>query len=151
MNIDLIELETLMTTMRSSGISQLTLKNGTSRLTLRGPVGRTTSGELTSSVHEDELYQSNELYFETNLVSMDEVGQVEEILSPSVGIFHHIKPVVGVNATVTEGQVVGHIKTMGLNNEVRSHVTGIVKELLVDDSMPVEYGHRLFEVEVEAT
>ena len=147
MNIDFNELDTLMSTMRTSGIKQLVLKNGTARLVLRGQASRASSTALTYAVQEEQAYDSPEHYYESD--ADDSVADLTEmIVSPAVGIFHHVKPVVGMNASITEGQLVGHIKTMGLNNEVRSPVTGIVKELLVEDSMPVEYGHPLFEIEV---
>lgn len=67
--------------------------------------------------------------------------------APMVGIFHLAKGVSHVGAAVNEGQVVGAIESMKLSNDVKSRLSGVITEVLVDDGMPVEYGQPLFKVE----
>lgn len=71
------------------------------------------------------------------------------ITAPMVGIFHVVDGIAHVGATVIEGHVVGAIESMKLTNDIRSKVSGVVKEVLVEDGMPVEYGQPLFKVEPE--
>lgn len=71
------------------------------------------------------------------------------ITAPMVGIFHVVDGVAHVGGTVIEGHVVGAIESMKLSNDIRSKVSGVVKEVLVEDGMPVEYGQPLFKVEPE--
>ena len=61
-----------------------------------------------------------------------------------VGIFHHTKPPVGFGAAITTGQLVGHIETMKLMNEVIADEEGRVVEVLAEEGSPVEYGQPLF-------
>lgn len=68
------------------------------------------------------------------------------INAPMVGIFHVVDGIARIGASVSEGQVVGAIESMKLDNEIKSKVSGIVKEVLVEDGMPVEYGQPLFKV-----
>ena len=59
------------------------------------------------------------------------------ITAPMVGIFHIVDGIEHVGATVSEGHVVGAIESMKLSNDIRSKVSGVVKEVLVEDGMPV--------------
>lgn len=68
------------------------------------------------------------------------------INAPMVGIFHVVDGVARIGATVAEGQVVGAIESMKLDNDIKSKVSGIVQEVMVEDGMPVEYGQPLFKV-----
>lgn len=68
------------------------------------------------------------------------------IKAPMVGIFH-LADEARLGAAVAEGQVVGSIESMKLQNDVKSKTPGVIKEVLVDDGMPVEYGQQLFKVE----
>ncbi len=69
--------------------------------------------------------------------------------APLVGIFHHVKPLVGPGATVTAGQVVAVIEAMNLITEVTSPVSGTVLETAIKDGMPSEYGQTLFLVRAQ--
>jgi acetyl-CoA carboxylase biotin carboxyl carrier protein len=66
-----------------------------------------------------------------------------------VGYFRHIEPPLQVGDRVAEGVIVGSINSLGLENEVSSKVSGVVKEVLAEEGMPVEYGQPLFRVEPE--
>jgi acetyl-CoA carboxylase biotin carboxyl carrier protein len=75
-----------------------------------------------------------------------------EIKSPMVGTFYSA-PEPGAKAYVTEGQritrgqMVCIIEAMKIMNEIESEFAGVVKEILVQDAHPVEYGQVLFRVD----
>ena len=68
------------------------------------------------------------------------------ISAPMVGIFHTVDGIAQVGASVIEGQVVGSIESMKLNNDIVSKVAGTIVEAMVEDGTPVEYGQQLFRV-----
>jgi acetyl-CoA carboxylase biotin carboxyl carrier protein len=75
-----------------------------------------------------------------------------EVKSPMVGTFYHApepgaKPYVGVGTRVAKGQVLCIIEAMKIMNEIESEYAGVVKEILVEDSQPVEYGQALFRID----
>ncbi|MGH7690926.1 MAG: acetyl-CoA carboxylase biotin carboxyl carrier protein, partial [Gemmatimonadaceae bacterium] len=75
-----------------------------------------------------------------------------EVKSPMVGTFYHspepgAKPYVSVGARVSKGQVLCIIEAMKIMNEIESEYAGVVKEILVEDSQPVEYGQALFRID----
>lgn len=74
------------------------------------------------------------------------------ITSPIVGTFYrapkpNAPPFVEVGDEVKIGQTLCIIEAMKLMNEVKSDYNGIVKEILVENGEPVEYGQPLFIIE----
>ncbi len=75
-----------------------------------------------------------------------------EIKSPMVGTFYTApepgaEPYVKVGSRVGSGQVVCIIEAMKIMNEIESEVAGVIREVLVENSQPVEFGQTLFRVD----
>lgn len=71
------------------------------------------------------------------------------INSPMVGTFYRkpapdAEPFVSVGETVTEGQTLCIIEAMKVMNEIKAETSGVIAEVCVDDSSPVQYGDLLF-------
>jgi acetyl-CoA carboxylase biotin carboxyl carrier protein len=82
-------------------------------------------------------------------------SQLLEIKSPMVGTYYSAPepsapPFVAVGQRVTKGQVVCIIEAMKIMNEIESEFDGVVREVLVDNSHPVEYGQVLLRVDPTA-
>jgi acetyl-CoA carboxylase biotin carboxyl carrier protein len=75
-----------------------------------------------------------------------------EIKSPMVGTFYSA-PEPGAKAYVSEGQRIARgqmvciIEAMKIMNEIESEFAGVVKDVMVQDSHPVEYGQVLFRID----
>ncbi len=74
------------------------------------------------------------------------------ITSPMVGTFYRAsspeeKPFTEVGETVEIGQTLCIIEAMKIMNEIQTERAGTVKEILVDNASPVEYGTPLFRIE----
>jgi acetyl-CoA carboxylase biotin carboxyl carrier protein len=77
-------------------------------------------------------------------------GQV--VKSPMVGTFYRAsgpgKPnFVEVGTSVKQGDTLCIVEAMKLLNEIESEFTGVVKQILVENGQPVEYGQPLFIIE----
>ena len=75
-----------------------------------------------------------------------------EVKSPMVGTFYKApepgaKAYVTVGDRVSKGQIVCIIEAMKIMNEIESEYAGVVKEVLVEDAQPVEYGQVLFKID----
>jgi acetyl-CoA carboxylase biotin carboxyl carrier protein len=71
------------------------------------------------------------------------------VKSPMVGTFYRspspgAKPFVEVGQAVKPGDTLCIIEAMKLLNEIEAEVAGEVKEILVENGQPVEYGQPLF-------
>lgn len=87
---------------------------------------------------------------ETNEEKQEEKVEDGNIVkSPMVGTFYlkpspSSEPYVQVGQKVKKGDVLCIIEAMKLMNEIESELDGEVKEILVKDGEPVEYGKPLF-------
>ncbi|HEX2166839.1 MAG TPA: acetyl-CoA carboxylase biotin carboxyl carrier protein [Longimicrobiales bacterium] len=75
-----------------------------------------------------------------------------DVKSPMVGTFYRAPapdapPYVEAGTTVTKGQTLCILEAMKLMNELECEVDGVIREILVEDTEPVEYGQVLFRVE----
>jgi len=78
-----------------------------------------------------------------------------EVKSPMVGTFYRApepgaEPYVKPGNRVTAGQTLCIIEAMKIMNELESEVSGVVREILVEDAQPVEFGQVLFRVDPNA-
>ena len=74
------------------------------------------------------------------------------VKSPMVGTFYlkpspTSEPYVEIGKTVLKGDTLCIIEAMKLMNEIESEYQGKIKEILVEDGKPVEYGTELFIIE----
>lgn len=74
------------------------------------------------------------------------------VKAPIVGTFYEASspdaaPYVKVGDTVKAGQVLCIIEAMKLMNEIEAEQGGVVREILVKNAEPVEYGQTLFVIE----
>jgi acetyl-CoA carboxylase biotin carboxyl carrier protein len=80
------------------------------------------------------------------------VPLLKDIRSPMVGTFYKspepgAEPYVKVGSRVTSGQTVCIIEAMKIMNEIEAEIAGVVREIMVDDAQPVEFGQVLFRVD----
>lgn len=71
------------------------------------------------------------------------------VKSPMVGTFYAASapgnpPYVQVGSTVKVGDTLCIVEAMKLLNEIEAEVAGVVKQVLVENGQPVEYGQPLF-------
>ena len=93
-----------------------------------------------------------------SVISDNKEGQVPDkenqksILSPMPGVFYSSQspdkpPYVEVGDTVKAGQVLCIIESMKIMNEIESEHNGIIKEIIVNNSDPVEFNQPIFIIE----
>lgn len=75
-----------------------------------------------------------------------------EVKSPMVGTFYGApepgaKAYVSVGDRVQKGKTLCIIEAMKIMNEIESEFSGVVKDILVQDAQPVEYGQVLFRID----
>jgi acetyl-CoA carboxylase biotin carboxyl carrier protein len=71
------------------------------------------------------------------------------VKSPMVGTFYRASspgnpPLVEVGSTVKEGDTLCIIEAMKLLNEIDADASGVIKQVLVENGQPVEFGQPLF-------
>lgn len=162
--MDISELERLAEMVQRANIRELTLREGKSRITIRknavqesqtGGALVVSSGEMPYFTETAENgvaldFTDSDEYDAYEEADTDDVEEALWIMSPIVGIFRHVKPLIGLGARVTAGQVIGLVQTMDVVTDVKAEAEGVVVDVLIEDGMPVEYGQSLFEIRSEA-
>ena len=82
----------------------------------------------------------------------EEKSNLAEVASPMVGTFYRspspeAPPYVEVGSQVRKGQTLCILEAMKLMNELEAEVDGTIRQILVDNGDPVEYGQVLFLIE----
>ena len=152
--MDLRKVKTLIDLVQQSDITELEITEGEERVRIsRGsavvapqttaaplvlPSGLTTSPALAAPAVAEPLAEPQ--------------GFV--LKSPMVGSFYRSsspggKPYVDVGQTVTAGETVCIIEAMKLLNEIEAGADGVIKEILVENGQPVEYGQPLLVIVLE--
>lgn len=159
--MDLKQIEKLMGSMVRSGITRFVLKKEGFEIELER--------SFPDSIQQDSSYRtfdhfSNDktMFIPNNpslAVPAPDKSSLEEaipegtfISSPMVGTFYSTPspdqpPYIKVGDHVSEDTVVCIIEAMKVMNEVKAGVSGVVAEVLVDNSDPVQFGTKLFRIE----
>lgn len=79
-------------------------------------------------------------------------AQLEPVAAPMVGTFYRspapdAPPFVQEGDAVSPGQVLCVIEAMKMMNEIEAELSGVVRQILVADGQPVEYGQVLMLIE----
>ena len=85
------------------------------------------------------------------LASLPAVPNGLEIKSPMIGTFYRAPspesaPYIEIGAEVNPDTVVCIIEAMKVMNEIKAEVKGVVTEVLVENTKPVEFGQPLFKI-----
>ena len=97
---------------------------------------------------------NSEQYLDSNNIENQAPNKENEksILSPMPGVFYSSQspekpPYVKVGDTIKTGQVLCIVESMKIMNEIESDYNGIIKEIIVNNSDPVEYNQPIFIIE----
>ena len=152
--MDLRKLKTLIDLVQQSGIAELEITEGEEKVRIsRGVPG----GMATAMPQPPTAYvaaASPQAPAEAAPVASPEAAAPAEpaghvIKSPMVGTFYRssapdAKPFADVGQAVKAGETVCIIEAMKLLNEIEADRDGTIREILVENGEPVEYGQPLF-------
>ncbi|MCK4859899.1 MAG: acetyl-CoA carboxylase biotin carboxyl carrier protein [Candidatus Omnitrophica bacterium] len=103
-------------------------------------VGETVASGVESKTPKETAGQEKEKYIQ---IKAPMVGTFYKAVSPDA------PPFVELGDVINAGDVVCIIEAMKLMNEIKSEVKGKIKEILVENGEPIEFGQPLFLIEPE--
>jgi acetyl-CoA carboxylase biotin carboxyl carrier protein len=150
--MDLRKLKTLIDLVQQSGIAELEITEGEEKVRIsRGIAG----GVAQATPQPGTVYMTTPLTPAAadspaalpGAPPAEPEGHV--IKAPMVGTFYRssapgAKPFVELGQAVKAGETVCIIEAMKLLNEIEADGDGVIKEVLVENGQPVEYGQPLF-------
>ncbi|MFP5405981.1 MAG: acetyl-CoA carboxylase biotin carboxyl carrier protein [Gammaproteobacteria bacterium] len=152
--MDLRKLKTLIDLVAESGISELEITEGDGRVRIvKNHPGRgeptTSTAALGAPVPASAAVPAAEII---PAASPAPSISGHKLSSPMVGTFYRsgqpgAEPFVSVGSQVQEGDTVCIIEAMKLLNEIEADRSGTIREILVENGSPVEFGQPLFVIE----
>ena len=134
--MELKDIQELMKVLKKEDIAELKVRYGKIKLTLTNSENTkivNTAAALPKVTKEKKIAKA--VLPAEEIVKSSNVGKIK-LLSPKTGTL------------VKKGQILAKIKTMGIDNDVKSTVNGILKEVLVADGSAVDFAKELFKIEV---
>ena len=151
--MDIRKVKKLIEMLEESNLNEIEIKEGEESVKLVKAQVSSIKEQIVSSVNEAPKISSTEKQDQKN----SEMEKEEKIVgktvdSPMVGTFYGAPnpgadDFVSVGDKISEGDVLCIIEAMKMMNEVKSDFSGTVKQVLVENAEPVEFGQALFVVE----
>ena len=152
--MDIRKVKKLIEMLENSSLNEIVIKEGEESVKLVKSAGFSQAPQVVSAIPQvteqpvAEQKSSEETAEETKPKTIDG----KSINSPMVGTFYSspnpgADSFVKVGDKVSEGDVLCIIEAMKMMNEVKSDYNGVIKEILISDAEPVEYGEALFIIE----
>jgi acetyl-CoA carboxylase biotin carboxyl carrier protein len=154
--MDLRKLKTLIELVENSGIAELEIEEGEERVRITRAVAAATQNVLLAAPPPAPIHVPAAGAPAGVPAATSEPPPAEPaghlVKSPMVGTFYRAaspgaKPFVEVGDTVAVGDPLCIIEAMKLMIEIESDQAGVVKEILVENGQPVEFGQPLVRVE----
>lgn len=149
--MDLRKLKTLIDLVQQSGIAELEITEGEEKVRIaRGVPGGVAQGApQPTTVYMAAPAEQPGAPAPVAAPAAAPEPQGHVVKSPMVGTFYRsagpeAKPFVEVGDAIKSGETVCIIEAMKLLNEIEADRDGVVREILVENGEPVEYGQPLF-------
>ena len=154
--MDLRKLKTLIDLVSESGVAELEITEGDDRVKIVNRVGASPVAAAAPAVIATPVVASAApAAAPAPAVAAEPAAapvaaeDTRTINSPMVGTFYRApspgaKPFADVGQKVKAGDTVCIIEAMKLLNEIETEYDGVIKEILVENGQPVEFGQPLF-------
>ena len=152
--MDLRKLKTLIDLVSESGVAELEITEGDDRVKIvnrvgTAPVPAATTPVVASAPVAAAAPVVNVAAAEPAAPAPAAAEETRTVNSPMVGTFYRApspgaKPFADVGQRVKAGDTVCIIEAMKLLNEIETEYDGVIKEILVENGQPVEFGQPLF-------
>ncbi|MCD6026822.1 MAG: Biotin carboxyl carrier protein of acetyl-CoA carboxylase [Solimicrobium sp.] len=152
--MDLRKLKTLIDLVAESDISELEVTEGDGKVRIVKASAQQAQQVMYIPQPAQGMPQANFAPAAAPVAAVEvpavaEVPAGHTVKSPMVGTFYRSSApgspaFVEVGATIKEGGTLCIIEAMKLLNEIESEFSGVIKQILVENGQPVEFGQPLF-------
>lgn len=131
--MELKDIQELMKVMKKEELEELKIRYGKMKLTL---INSCDASQKINVSHPVKVMNKEEKVKKEEIIKSDNVGKIK-LLNVNSG------------KEVKKGEILAKIYTMGIENEVRATVDGVIKEVLVSDGIAVDFSKELFKIEIK--
>jgi acetyl-CoA carboxylase biotin carboxyl carrier protein len=147
--MDLRKLKTLIDLVAESGISELEVTEGESKVKIVKSSGVSNQMVMMQQpmTQAPVMQQAQPAEAAAPVAAAEPTGHI--VKSPMVGTFYRSSapgaaPFVELGASIKEGDTICIIEAMKLLNEIDADASGVITQILVENGQPVEFGQPLF-------
>jgi acetyl-CoA carboxylase biotin carboxyl carrier protein len=145
--MDLRKLKTLIDLVAESDIAELEVTEGESKVRIVKSTGAPQSQVVMMQPQAMAQPLAAPVAEAASAAPAEPQGHI--VKSPMVGSFYRSSapgkpPFVEIGSTVKEGDTLCIIEAMKLLNEIDADASGVIKQILVENGQPVEFGQPLF-------
>ena len=131
--MEIKDIQELMKVMKKEELEELKIRYGKMKLTL---INSCDASQKINVSHPVKVMKKEEKVKKEEIIKSDNVGKIK-LLNVNSG------------KEVKKGEILAKIYTMGIENEVRATVDGVIKEVLVSDGIAVDFSKELFKIEIK--
>ena len=131
--MELKDIQELMKVMKKEELEELKIRYGKMKLTL---INSCDASQKINVSHPVKVMKKEEKVKKEEIIKSDNVGKIK-LLNVNSG------------KEVKKGEILAKIYTMGIENEERATVDGVIKEVLVSDGIAVDFSKELFKIEIK--
>lgn len=131
--MELKDIQELMKVMKKEELEELKIRYGKIKLTL---INSCDASQKINVSHPVKVMKKEEKVKKEEIIKSDNVGKIK-LLNVNSG------------KEVKKGEILAKIYTMGIENEVRATVDGVIKEVLVSDGIAVDFSKELFKIKIK--
>ena len=147
--MDLRKLKTLIDLVSESGVAELEITEGDDHVKIVNRSGAAPAAAAPSPVAAPVVAAAAVPAAAAPAPAPAVAEATRTVNSPMVGTFYRApspgaKPFADVGQRVKAGDTVCIIEAMKLLNEIETEYDGVIKEILVENGQPVEFGQPLF-------
>lgn len=146
------QIKELISLVNSTDLVEVNIKDKDFQLRIRKEGKPTLLSPISTQIEEQAKITPTSA--EPREVSIQQNPSWHEVTAPMVGTFYRAPspdspPYVQVGDTISEGQTLFIIEAMKMMNEIEAEFKGVVKEILVENGEPVQYGQPLLLIDPE--
>ena len=150
--MDIKKIKAIIELVKEAGIAELEITEGEEKLKISSGIGTPAYSHPSQYQIPHHIEPVNPIKNPVILAPTDIPDTQKYITSPMVGTFYSASSpsspsFVEVGQPVKLGQVICIIEAMKLMNHIESDQEGVIKEILVKNGSPVEFGQQLFVIE----
>lgn len=150
-NIDKKAIESLVEILKNNDLSEIEVKDGNKSIKI-AKLGAQVQAQSFTSHSDDRLIESVQTNNKKNKDQKEEVYYDNSVKAPMLGTLYHAsspkaQPFIKKGKKVKIGDVLFIIEAMKTMNQVKSDREGVVKKILVENGLPVEFNQDLVIIE----
>ena len=148
------DIKKLYQVFQNDDIDKIEIRNGEEKLALT--IGGITGNKKnkTKAAPAVETVLTAPTAAPTAAVSEKTPSDLYELKSKWIGFFIRLNPKTGENYVklrdvVKKGDIVGHVRVLGVLQDLKAEQAGKLKEILVEEGQPIEYGQPVMRFEIQ--